>query len=156
MKLLRFLYKDTIYIGALKKSGIHSAASKYCHEHGMIDFLTADKSAFDDLRQRIETNHHNIAIDDVTLIAPIAKPDKFFGVSLNYDAHIEETDREKPEYSTLFNKQNSCVNDPDGSIHLPAISEKLNYEGELAIVTGTACRYVNYETAKHCRLYHRQ
>jgi 2-keto-4-pentenoate hydratase/2-oxohepta-3-ene-1,7-dioic acid hydratase in catechol pathway len=83
----------------------------------------------------------------VQLLAPITKPNKFFGVSLNYADHIEETGLEKPEYPTVFNKQNSCVIGPDDAIHRPRISEKLDYEGELGVVIGKRCRHVQRDQA---------
>ncbi len=147
MKLLRYVFNDAISIGALTDTGICPAPSKYNHQN-MPAFLSAGKTALDDMQRQIEGETTQIALEQVELLAPIAKPEKFFGVSLNYDDHIAETGRDKPEYPTFFNKQNSCVNNPEGAIHLPAISEKLDYEGELAIVIGQRCRHVNYEQAK--------
>jgi hypothetical protein len=70
----------------------------------MLNFLAKGESAVDDLRQKMDSVSERIGLENVTLLAPIAKPNKFFGVSLNYDDHIEETGREKPEYPTFFNK----------------------------------------------------
>ena len=79
---------------------------------------------------------------DVELLAPIPKPGKYLAISLNYADHIDETGREQPQYPTFFNKQSTCVIAPGAAIHRPKVSEKLDYEGELALVIGKRCRHV--------------
>jgi 2-keto-4-pentenoate hydratase/2-oxohepta-3-ene-1,7-dioic acid hydratase in catechol pathway len=45
---------------------------------------------------------------------------------------------EAPEFPVFFNKQVTCVVGPDDDVHMPRVSSLLDYEGELAIVIGTA------------------
>ena len=54
---------------------------------------------------------------------------------------------EAPEVPTFFNKQATCVVGPGADIHMPKVSDKLDYEGELAIVIGRRCRHVPVEQA---------
>ena len=75
-------------------------------------------------------------------LAPIPRPGKFLGLGLNYADHISETGRVKPEYPTFFTKQSTCVIGDGEAIHCPKVSEKLDYEGELAFVIGKRCRHV--------------
>jgi 2-keto-4-pentenoate hydratase/2-oxohepta-3-ene-1,7-dioic acid hydratase in catechol pathway len=42
----------------------------------------------------------------------------------------------------IFNKQSTSVTSPGSVIHLPRVSDKLDYEGELAVVIGRRCRHV--------------
>lgn len=114
----------------------------------MPELLASRENAFEVLRERIESGAGRIALGDVQLLSPIPRPPKFLGVSLNYADHIAETGLEQPEYPTFFTKQSSCVIGPGEAIHRPRVSEKLDYEGELAIVIGTACRHVTPEQAK--------
>lgn len=83
----------------------------------------------------------------VVLHAPVTRPGKFLGIGLNYADHIAETGLERPEWPTFFNKQVTCVNGPYDPIHLPATSNKLDYEGELGLVIGRRCRHVPVERA---------
>lgn len=145
MKLATYKYNNTISIGAVTDSGICPAPQSFNGHNGMMRFLEAGDDALNDLKQTTNSDAELIAIEDVQLLAPIARPNKFFGVSLNYDDHINETGREKPEYPTFFNKQNSCVVGPDSVIHRPKVSEKLDYEGELGVVIGKRCRHVSLE-----------
>jgi 2-keto-4-pentenoate hydratase/2-oxohepta-3-ene-1,7-dioic acid hydratase in catechol pathway len=86
------------------------------------------------------------ALADVRLLAPV-QPGKFLGIGLNYADHIAESGMEAPEFPVFFNKQVTCVVGPGDDVHLPRVSNLLDYEGELAIVIGARCRHVPAERA---------
>lgn len=148
MKLATFIHNETYRVGLIKDSEIIDLGSKYHGQQGMINFLSdlsiSDNNA--DITQISEKTAYKLT--NIQLAAPILKPAKFFGVALNYADHIKETGLEQPDYPTLFNKQNSCVIGIGDAIHRPKVSEKLDYEGELAVIIGKRCRHVNREQAK--------
>ena len=76
-------------------------------------------------------------LDAIRLLSP-ARPRKYLAIALNYADHIAETGMEAPAVPTFFNKQPTCVVGPDADVHMPTVSDKLDYEGELAIVIGEA------------------
>jgi len=86
------------------------------------------------------------ALADVRLLAP-ARPRKFLAIGLNYADHIAEASMEAPQFPVFFNKQVTCVVGPDDDVHMPRVSNLLDYEGELAIVIGARCRHVPVERA---------
>ena len=61
---------------------------------------------------------------------------------MNYADHVAETGQEAPDFPIFFNKQSTCVTGPYDPIHLPRVSQVLDYEGELAFVIGRRCRHV--------------
>ncbi len=85
-------------------------------------------------------------IAETRLLSP-ATPRKYLAIALNYADHIAETGMQAPEVPMFFNKQVSCVVGPGADIHRPKVSDKLDYEGELAIVIGRRCRHVPVERA---------
>lgn len=145
MKLATFIYDASRNVGAVVDDEIVTYPG---NPTTMPELLASRENAFEILRERIESGAGRIALADVQLLPPIPRPPKFLGVSLNYADHIAETGLEQPEYPTFFTKQSSCVIGPGEAIHRPRVSEKLDYEGELAIVIGTACRHVTPEQAK--------
>ena len=148
MKLLTFEVDGIPHVGILKEeSQILDAGETYQGNDGMPRLLHDFCGRFQELEKKLQQATTTYKIEDVTLLAPVIKPDKFFGVSLNYADHIEETGLDRPEYPTFFNKQNSCVIGPGSPVHLPKISEKLDYEGELAVVIGQRCRNITIEEA---------
>ena len=76
------------------------------------------------------------ALADVRLLAPIPKPPKFLAIGFNYADHIDETGSEAPTFPVFFNKQTSCVTGPYDPIDVPAVSNLVDYEGELGVVIG--------------------
>ena len=67
----------------------------------------------------------------------VTNPSKIICVGLNYRTHIAETGRELPEYPTLFAKFAETLMGPNDDLALPAVSEKVDWEVELAVVIGT-------------------
>ncbi len=85
---------------------------------------------------------------DVVLLAPVARPPKFLAIGLNYLDHIAEGGRPVPEFPVFFNKQSTCVNDPNADVPIPPESpEKVDYEGELGVVIGKRSRRVSRQDA---------
>lgn len=87
----------------------------------------------------------------VRLAAPIDDPQKFLAIGMNYQAHADEAAAAGipvPKSQLWFNKQVSCITGPFDPIELPKVSEKLDYEAELAFVIGTRCRHVPVERAR--------
>ncbi|WP_031434335.1 fumarylacetoacetate hydrolase family protein [Methylomarinum vadi] len=148
MKLVTFLYQQHIGIGAVEGDFIVDASGHDEIPGNMIDFLAAGKRAKKAMQQLIDSGQNRIPLTAAKLLAPIPRPGKFLGISLNYADHIGETGLEKPEYPTFFTKQSSCVIAHGDSIHRPKVSEKVDYEGELAFVIGKRCRHVPVEKAQ--------
>ncbi len=148
MKLISYSYSEERHVGAIINDKVFDAGNEFTGDDGMLRFLEAGEAALKSLQKKIEANGDALPLDEVELLAPIRRPPKFFGVSLNYADHIEETGMERPEYPTFFNKQSTCVIGPGDAIHRPHISEKLDYEGELGLVIGKQCRHVKREDAR--------
>ncbi|TFH04091.1 MAG: FAA hydrolase family protein [Candidatus Thorarchaeota archaeon] len=86
-------------------------------------------------------------LDSVTLEAPITRPGKIIALGKNYLDHIKETGSETPEFPVIFAKWPSCVIGPNDSIRMPKISDKIDWEVELAIVIGKICKEVDESKA---------
>jgi len=82
------------------------------------------------------------------LLAPIL-PTSIFCIGLNYREHAEETGSEMPDHPVLFMKGLNAVANPGQPILLPRRlrSDKVDYEGELAVVIGKAAKNVRRDLA---------
>ena len=74
--------------------------------------------------------------------APVPDPPAILAIGMNYRAHVAEMGREPPEWQYWFNKQRTAIAGPGDPIVLPAVSEMVDYEGELAMVIGPRCQNV--------------
>ncbi|MBI4889644.1 MAG: fumarylacetoacetate hydrolase family protein [Acidobacteria bacterium] len=86
-----------------------------------------------------------IAASAAKLLHPCLPP-KVLAVGRNYKSHLgKETPPSRPE---LFYKPITCLIGPGESIVIPTGSKATNYEGELVIVIGKACRHASPAEAK--------
>jgi 2-keto-4-pentenoate hydratase/2-oxohepta-3-ene-1,7-dioic acid hydratase in catechol pathway len=81
-------------------------------------------------------------LSDVRLLAPIIPRSKVVGIGRNYAAHAAELGNEVPKTPMTFFKPNTSVIGPGESIIYPAASNKVSFEGELAVVIGRICKEV--------------
>jgi 2-keto-4-pentenoate hydratase/2-oxohepta-3-ene-1,7-dioic acid hydratase in catechol pathway len=84
----------------------------------------------------------------VKLVAP-ATPTKLVCVGRNYAEHAAELGNEVPPEPLIFLKPPSTVIGPDAPVIYPAISTRVDHEGELALMIGTRCRNLSEENALH-------
>ncbi|NIH81949.1 2-keto-4-pentenoate hydratase/2-oxohepta-3-ene-1,7-dioic acid hydratase in catechol pathway [Amycolatopsis viridis] len=81
------------------------------------------------------------ALADVRLLAPIL-PSKVIAIGRNYAEHAAELGNEVPESPMMFLKPSTSVIGPNAAIKLPAASQRVDFEGELAVVIGQPVRNV--------------
>jgi 2-keto-4-pentenoate hydratase/2-oxohepta-3-ene-1,7-dioic acid hydratase in catechol pathway len=77
-------------------------------------------------------------LDDLHLLPPVT-PSKILCIGRNYRDHAAELGNEVPSEPLLFLKPPSSLLGPKGTIRMPAISNRVDYEGELGIVIGRRC-----------------
>ena len=79
---------------------------------------------------------------DVRLLAPVL-PSKVIAIGKNYADHVREMGGEPPPEPVIFLKPSTAVIGLRDPIVYPAeLSERVDFEGELAVVIGRLCRQV--------------
>jgi 2-keto-4-pentenoate hydratase/2-oxohepta-3-ene-1,7-dioic acid hydratase in catechol pathway len=82
----------------------------------------------------------------VRLLPPVL-PSKIVAIGKNYADHAREMGGEPPAEPVMFLKPSTCVVGPGADVVAPPISDRVDYEGELAVVIGHLCRDVSVERA---------
>jgi acylpyruvate hydrolase len=88
-----------------------------------------------------------VRLDEVHLGAPVPRPSKIICIGLNYRDHAAETGQELPTKPTVFAKFPTALTGPYDPIVLPALSNSVDYEGELGVVIGRQARFVGEDEA---------
>jgi len=79
----------------------------------------------------------SVALSAVKLLAPISNPSKVIAIGLNYMDHVRESGGKVPSIATMFTKYTSSIIGPGDAIRWdPALSSKVDFEAELAVVIG--------------------
>lgn len=89
-----------------------------------------------------ERNGRKWPASDVKFLAP-SVPSKIVCVGKNYHDHIKEMESIPPKEPLIFLKPPSSILAPDEPIVLPAISRRVEYEGEIAVVMGRRCFHLS-------------
>jgi len=145
MKLATFTHQGKTRLGRVTGEEVVDLAAAAPELPGvMAALLAAGPGA---LERAAEADGHRLPLEEVQLGAPVLRPPKFLAIGLNYADHIAETGMKTPDFPIFFNKQSTCVIGTGDPIHLPKVSDKLDYEGELGFVIGRRCRHVPVERA---------
>ncbi|MGD0482312.1 MAG: fumarylacetoacetate hydrolase family protein [Terracidiphilus sp.] len=135
MRYCRFLYGGQAQYGAVEKRG------------GRVQIVNLIEAPEEDLQYRVEhgsasplsSNFEAIPMSAAELLPPVT-PSKIICVGRNYREHVKELGNEMPAEPLLFFKPPSSLERPGGVVVLPAVSERVDFEGELALVIGRRTR----------------
>lgn len=92
----------------------------------------------------IASNAPRLPLASVQLAPVLPEPGKIVCLGLNYYDHAKEGGREKPVYPWFFLRCASSLLAPNAKALRPKVSERLDWEAELAVVIG--------KTVKHCTM----
>jgi 2-keto-4-pentenoate hydratase/2-oxohepta-3-ene-1,7-dioic acid hydratase in catechol pathway len=95
----------------------------------------------------LDTTGRRVPLDDVRLLSPVIPRSKVIGIGRNYADHAAEMGNEVPTEPLVFLKPNTSVIGPDDPIVLPAYSQNVHHEAELAVVISRLCKFVPPEKA---------
>jgi 2-keto-4-pentenoate hydratase/2-oxohepta-3-ene-1,7-dioic acid hydratase in catechol pathway len=124
---------------------------RYEDQHGIVGYAaqqsdgTALKLTGDIFHSpRLMTENADVA----RLLAPI-QPSSIICIGLNYRRHAQETGAKIPEYPVVFFKGINTLLNPGEPIQIPTHlrSDEVDYECELAVVIGRACKNVPRQKA---------
>jgi acylpyruvate hydrolase len=157
MRLVSFVHEDQIRLGAIRTAG----AKELVFDLNRIEprlpvqmeaFLESGQSALSLAAQALAHApvEAALALNGLTLKAPIPRPGKIIAIGQNYLMHVEEAKQVASEYPIIFAKYNNTVIGPGEPIVLPKLSQQVDYEGELGVVIGQRCKGVPVSEALRC------
>ncbi|WP_048649496.1 fumarylacetoacetate hydrolase family protein [Nitratireductor soli] len=145
MKLATYRTQGQVRYGAVIGNGIVSLSGRF----GAWPTLAAalDAGGISALADAASGRSPDIALDAVTILPPIPDPRKIICIGLNYRTHILETGRDTPTHPMLFARYPDSLVGHGEEMLRPLVSDKYDFEGELAIVIGRTARHVAAEDA---------
>ncbi|XP_074837833.1 oxaloacetate tautomerase fahd2, mitochondrial-like [Carettochelys insculpta] len=113
----------------------------------MREFLERGDAALAIAKRAQESGQHILPRSQVTLLAPITKPEKLICVGLNYADHCQEQNVDIPKDPIIFSKFPSCIIGPCDEIIYPPESSEVDWEVELAFVIGKKGKHIQESAA---------
>ncbi|WAL41354.1 fumarylacetoacetate hydrolase family protein [Brevibacterium sp. BRM-1] len=142
MRIARFVHKDAPAYGVVEGELKDGEGARF--DTSGLEIAVLDGDPFFSPAQ---STGERLAFDDVRLLAPIIPRSKVIGVGRNFADHAKELGNEVPVSPLTFFKPNTAVIGPGDPIRLPAISEHVSYEGELAVIISRVAKQVPADKA---------
>ena len=95
----------------------------------------------------VVTKDEEVPLSEITYLPPIINPRKILCIGINYESHRIETGRDKAEHPVVFTRFATTLVGHEEPIVRPRVSERLDFEGELAVIIGREARHVKAERA---------
>jgi 2-keto-4-pentenoate hydratase/2-oxohepta-3-ene-1,7-dioic acid hydratase in catechol pathway len=146
MKLISFVSTGRPSYGVVKESGVVDLGRRIGDRWPTLRTLLATDSLAD-AEGLVRKARPDFLLQDVELAPVIPDPDKIICVGLNYGDHVAETGRTVTEKPALFARFAGSQVGHLQPLVKPKVSDKFDYEGELAVVIGKAGRHIPAEHA---------
>ncbi len=146
MKLISFEAAGRSSFGVVKDGKVIDLGPRLDGVDGLEDLLDVDAKARAAAAAEGATADYDLS--DIRYRRPIAYPEKIICVGVNYAHRNEEyDDTSLPDYPSVFLRTPDSFVAHDAPILRPPESERLDYEGEIAIVIGKGGRRIPKESA---------
>ena len=135
------------------RSGMFAARGIETATGGLMRWLQAGPqaraAAAESIGKRLAQGpqHGAKALGSLVLRAPLARPGKIVAVGRNYADHAKETGVKPFEKPRIIFKLPSSIADPGATVARPALVQKFDFEGELAVVIGEFASNVSVDEA---------
>ena len=143
MRIARFSRDDTVAYGVVQESvpdGVASAAIG--PDTDGLTIAELQGHPFGVGTESVRYTGQSYPVADVRLLAPVL-PTKVVAIGKNYADHAREMGGEPPDEPVIFLKPSTSVIGPGDPVARPVkLSERVDFEGELAVVIGRLCRDV--------------
>ena len=147
MRLITFTHGDHEQIGVRQDGRVIPVASIAPElPDNLRQLLAHDGLA--ELGNALESSSNaGIDLDEIEYRPLLPEPGKIICIGRNYAAHAAEGGAETPTFPEIFYRGASSLIAHNAPIIRPIVSDKLDFEGEIAFVVGKTCRHATEESA---------
>jgi 2-keto-4-pentenoate hydratase/2-oxohepta-3-ene-1,7-dioic acid hydratase in catechol pathway len=118
--------------------------------NNLLDFIEMDASLTKSKQALSNPKAVIRDLSDIQFATLIDRPGKIVCMGLNYADHAKEGGNARPEYPSFFMRGPSSLAAHLAPLIRPAVSDKLDYEAELAFIVGKRARNMTRENALEC------
>lgn len=146
MKLVSFEVNGRASYGVLKGEKVTDLGQRFGSQYpDLRSVLEAD--ALPQLKAAADQTPATLLLSDIKLLPVIPNPGKVLCVGLNYKSHVAETKRPDADKPAIFVRFADSLTADGEPLVRPAVTERFDYEGELAIVIGRGGRKISQADA---------
>lgn len=134
MKLISFRRREVEGFGVVLGEGVVDLTGRIGGAENLAALLASDGLV--QARAYVDAARTDFALTDCQLLPVIPRPSKIICLAINFKGHVIETGRDMPKHPVIFHRHADTLTAHDVPLIRPIVSDKLDYEGELAVVIG--------------------
>ena len=146
MKLVSFRWRDRDSYGVVADGGVIDLGPRLGARYPDLKSVLA-AGALDEVTDATKGQTADVALDDIAFLPVIPNPSKILCVGLNYRAHREEAGRKETDHPAIFIRFADSQLGHQQPVVRPRVSDRLDFEGELAVIIGKSGRAIEPEDA---------
>jgi 2-keto-4-pentenoate hydratase/2-oxohepta-3-ene-1,7-dioic acid hydratase in catechol pathway len=144
MRWLSFAVGDRESYGVVLGDGVVDVGARHSHRTLKDLIVSGDLEV---VGREAARTRPDIALEAIRFLPVIPRPDKILCAGVNYKAHMEETGREATAHPTIFTRFAASQVGHAQPMLRPFESNRLDFEGEIALVIGRPGRRIAPATA---------
>lgn len=151
MKLANFHHAGQVRLGVVTPEGVIDLNLSQPHIPAELGTaLQAEADIHSAAHAAVASKAARIPLANVKYAQPVVRPGKIICLGLNYFDHAKEGGRDKPDYPWFFFRGATSLIAHDEPGLRPRVSERFDYEAELAVVVGKKARHATRANALDC------
>jgi 2-keto-4-pentenoate hydratase/2-oxohepta-3-ene-1,7-dioic acid hydratase in catechol pathway len=147
MKLVTLLHAGSEAVGCVEQQDVIVLPAPPSGQ-GLVGWLQQPAAQLAQATAQARTQAANVLrLSDAKLLPAVPRPGKIVCLGLNYADHAAEGGHKKPEYPSFFLRVPSSLAAHGEALLRPRVSERFDYEAELAVIIGKGGRHLNEQNA---------
>lgn len=146
MKLATYEHQGRVSFGVVQDDGVVDLQRLLNGRYADLKALLA-ADAVQEARAAAQGQAADVPLDQLRWLPVVPNPDKIVCIGLNYHAHVEETGRTVTASPTLFLRLTDSQVGAEQDMLRPQVSQRFDYEGEIAVIIGRGGRHIAAEQA---------
>jgi len=146
MKLASYRFRGRESYGAVSGDGIVELKSRMPKHPTLLDVLRG--GALAEAKACARNVRPDVPLAEIELLPPLHAPEKILCIGINYANRNKDYDiADVPAYPSMFYRAPASLVGSGQDLLIPAESEQLDYEGEIALVIGKGGRRIGRANA---------
>ncbi len=148
MNYISFLMNNEERFGIVSDKKVTDLTGKISNTNSLKDLIKSN--GLQEGRNYAKSNPGEIDLNSIKLLPVIPDPSKIICVGLNYHEHVKETEKTVADNPVTFQRFNDSQTAHLQNMIIPKASDKLDFEGEMALIMKDTGSHINEDNALDC------
>ncbi len=148
MNYISFLMNNEERFGIVSDNKVTDLTGKISNTNSLKDLIKSN--GLREGRNYAKSNPGEIDLNSIKLLPVIPDPSKIICVGLNYHEHVKETEKTVADNPVTFQRFNDSQTAHLQNMIIPKASDKLDFEGEMALIMKDTGSHINEDNALDC------